>query len=55
MVYLTVLSLVEYQTFFLVIAGTAVLGFITLLLMEEPKGNMAEVHEDGSVELISVT
>jgi NNP family nitrate/nitrite transporter-like MFS transporter len=54
-VYLTVLSLVEYQTFFLVIAGTAVLGFITLLLMEEPKGNMAEVHEDGTVELISVT
>lgn len=54
-VYLTVLSLVEYQTFFMVIAGTAVLGFITLLLMEEPKGNMAEVHEDGSVELISVT
>ena len=54
-VYLTVLSMVEYQTFFLVIAGTAVLGFITLLIMEEPKGNMAEVHEDGSVELISVT
>ncbi len=54
-VYLTVLSLVEYQTFFMVIAGTAVLGFVTLLLMEEPKGNMAEVNEDGSVELISVT
>lgn len=54
-VYLTVLSMVEYQTFFLVIAGTAILGFVTLLLMEEPKGSMAEIHEDGSVELISVT
>jgi len=54
-VYLTVLSMVEYQTFFMVIAGTAVLGFVTLLLMEEPKGNMAEIHDDGSVELISVT
>ena len=54
-VYLTVLSFVSYQTFFLVIAGTAVLGFITLLFMEEPKGHMAEVNEDGTVELISVT
>ncbi|WP_188862498.1 NarK family nitrate/nitrite MFS transporter [Marinobacterium nitratireducens] len=53
--YLTVLSLVSYQTFFLVIAGTAVLGFVTLLLLEEPKGHMAEVNADGSVELISVS
>ena len=53
-VYLTVLSMVDYQTFFLVIAGTSLLGFITLLLMEEPKGSIAEVREDGSVELISV-
>ncbi|GAB1269282.1 MFS transporter [Aurantivibrio infirmus] len=54
-VYLTVLSFVDYQTFFFVIAGTAVLGFVTLLFMEEPKGQMAEVREDGSVELINVT
>ena len=33
-VYLTVLSFVSYQTFFLVIAGTAVLGFVTLMFME---------------------
>ncbi|GAA5217725.1 NarK family nitrate/nitrite MFS transporter [Corallincola platygyrae] len=52
--YLTVLSFVSYQTFFLVIAGTAVVGFITLLFMEEPKGQMAEVNEDGTVELITV-
>ncbi|MGI1678499.1 MAG: NarK family nitrate/nitrite MFS transporter [Cellvibrionaceae bacterium] len=54
-VYLTVLSFVDYSTFFYVIAGTAVLGFITLLFMEEPQGQMAEVREDGSVELIDVT
>jgi len=54
-VYLTVLSLVDYQTFFLVIAGTAVVGFITLLFMEEPKGTITEVREDGSIELISVS
>ena len=35
-------------------AGTAVIGFITLLFLEEPKGQMAEINEDGSVELIHV-
>ena len=54
-VYLTILSMVSYQAFFLVIAGTAVVGFVTLLFMEEPKGHMAEINEDGSVELIRVT
>jgi len=53
-VYLTVLSMVSYQTFFFVIAATAVLGFITLLFMQEPKGSMTEVREDGTVELINV-
>lgn len=53
-VYLTVLSFVSYQAFFFVIALTAVLGFITLLFMEEPQGHMAEVKEDGTVELIKV-
>jgi NNP family nitrate/nitrite transporter-like MFS transporter len=54
-VYLTVLSMVDYQTFFMVIAATATLGFSVLLLMEEPKGTMTEVNEDGSVELINVS
>ncbi|WP_020683462.1 NarK family nitrate/nitrite MFS transporter [Marinobacterium rhizophilum] len=53
--YLTVLSLVSYQTFFMVIAATAVLGFVALLLLEEPRGHMAEVNADGSVELINVS
>ncbi|GAL04749.1 nitrate/nitrite transporter [Photobacterium aphoticum] len=52
--YLTILSLVDYQTFFYVIAATAVVGFLTLLMMEEPKGQMAEVNEDGSITLIDV-
>ncbi len=54
-VYLTVLSLVDYSTFFMVIAATAVVGFVTLLMMEEPRGQMAEVMEDGSVQMIDVT
>ena len=53
-VYLTVLSLVDYSTFFMVIAATAVIGFVTLLMMEEPKGQIAEIGEDGSVQMIDV-
>ena len=54
-VYLTVLSMVDYQTFFFVIAGSALVGLIALMFMQEPKGHITEVNEDGSVELISVT
>ncbi|MGF1695865.1 NarK family nitrate/nitrite MFS transporter [Vibrio lamellibrachiae] len=54
-VYLTVLSFVDYSTFFFVIAGTAVVGFATLLMMEEPNGQIAEVNEDGSVTMIDVS
>ena len=53
--YLTVLSMVDYQTFFFVIAGSALVGLIALMFMQEPKGHITEVNEDGSVELISVT
>jgi NNP family nitrate/nitrite transporter-like MFS transporter len=53
--YLTVLSMVSYQTFFLVIAATAVLGFVTLFLMKEPKGEIAEIDENGQVQMISVS
>jgi NNP family nitrate/nitrite transporter-like MFS transporter len=53
-VYLLVLTFVDYSTFFLVIAGTAFLGFITLFFMTEPKGQIAEINDDGSVELIHV-
>ncbi|MCQ8878779.1 NarK family nitrate/nitrite MFS transporter [Pseudoalteromonas shioyasakiensis] len=54
-VYLTVLSIVEYQTFFFTIAISALVGLIALFFMTEPKGHMTEVNEDGTVELISVT
>lgn len=54
-VYLTVLSFVDYQTFFYVIAVTAFIGLVTLSLMSEPKGQMAEVNADGSLTLIDVS
>lgn len=53
-VYLLILTFVDYSTFFMVIAATAFLGFITLFFMTEPKGQIAEINEDGSVELIHV-
>ncbi|WP_105169725.1 NarK family nitrate/nitrite MFS transporter [Pseudoalteromonas sp. T1lg23B] len=53
--FLTVLSFVDYATFFYVIAGTALIGFVTLFLMDEPRGQIAEVREDGTVELIDVS
>jgi NNP family nitrate/nitrite transporter-like MFS transporter len=54
-VYLTVLTMVSYSQFFMVIGVTAVLGFITLFFMDEPKGSITEIHEDGTVELINVS
>lgn len=52
--FLTVLSLVSAQTFFLVIAATAVVTLIAVQFMDEPKGQMAEVLPDGTVQMIDV-
>jgi len=54
-IYLSIFAIVDAQTFFQVIAATAVVGLVTLAFMEEPEGNIAEIREDGTVELISVT
>lgn len=53
-VFLTVLSLVSSQTFFFVIAATAVVTLIAVQFMDEPSGQMAEVLPDGSVQMIDV-
>lgn len=52
--FLTVLSFVDASTFFVVIAGAAAVCFIAVQFLDEPKGHMAEVNEDGTVELIEV-
>jgi NNP family nitrate/nitrite transporter-like MFS transporter len=52
--FLTVLSFVDASTFFMVIAGAAAVCFIIVQLIEEPEGHMAEVLEDGTVQLIEV-
>lgn len=54
--FLTVLSFVSPQIFFMVIGATAgVVLLFMLVFLEEPKGQTAEVLEDGTVELIDVT
>lgn len=55
LVFLTVLSFVSPQVFFLVIGGAAlvVLALVALLLLE-PRGETAEILPDGTVQLIKV-
>jgi NNP family nitrate/nitrite transporter-like MFS transporter len=54
--FLTVLSFVSPQLFFLTIAVAAGVALIAVVLfLEEPEGQMAEVLPDGTVQLIDVT
>jgi len=53
--YLTILSFVDYSTFFLLIAASAGVIFLLVLFLDEPEGKMAEVLPDGTVQLIDVT
>ena len=52
--FLTVLSFVSAQTFFLVIAAAAVAVLVAVQFLDEPKGAMAEVMPDGTVQMIEV-
>jgi NNP family nitrate/nitrite transporter-like MFS transporter len=54
-VFLTVLSFVSPQTFFLVIGAFGLVALVvTYFFLKEPEGHMAEVLPDGTVELIKV-
>lgn len=52
--FLTVLSLVDYSTFFLVIAAAAAISLGIVFFMDEPKGHMVEIADDGTVQLLEV-
>ncbi|HFD81325.1 MAG TPA: NarK family nitrate/nitrite MFS transporter [Gammaproteobacteria bacterium] len=55
-VFLTVLSFVSPQVFFITIAAAAAIVFVAVLLfLKEPKGHMHEVLPDGTVQMIKVT
>lgn len=53
-VYLTILSFVSYSEFFFVIAASALVGFVAVMFMENPKGHITEVMPDGTVHTIEV-
>ncbi|MDQ7000450.1 MAG: NarK family nitrate/nitrite MFS transporter [Mariprofundus sp.] len=54
-IFLTILSFVSSQTFFITIACAAIaVLFITLFALEEPGGFMYEENEDGSIEKIEL-
>ena len=52
--FLTVLSFVSPQIFFITIACSALFVLVAVQFIEEPKGHMAEVLPDGTVEMIEV-
>ena len=53
-IFLTVLSFVDYSTFFIVIGVSSLLSLITTAFLTEPKGHVAEVDESGNIQLIEV-
>ncbi|HET8708136.1 MAG TPA: MFS transporter [Pseudomonadales bacterium] len=53
-VFLTVYSFVKPDVFFMVLAAVAALVAIAVHFLDEPKGHMAEVDDDGNVHMIEV-
>ncbi|MBF0381050.1 MAG: NarK family nitrate/nitrite MFS transporter [Magnetococcales bacterium] len=53
--FLTVLSFVEAQVFFLIIASSALIALAAVQFLDEPEGAMAEVMPDGTVQMIEVS
>lgn len=53
-IFLTVLSFVDYSTFFMIIGASALLCLGAVTFLEEPRGHMAEVADDGTIQLLEV-
>jgi len=54
--FLLVFSLSDAQTFFTVISVSSVVVFTLIaIFLDEPRGHMAEINEDGTVELIEIS
>jgi MFS transporter, NNP family, nitrate/nitrite transporter len=52
--FLTILSFVTPNIFFLVMHGVALVVLVAVQFIDEPQGHMAEVQEDGSIEMIEL-
>ncbi len=53
--YLTAYTFVDAQTFFLIIASSAIAVFLLAQMLTEPSGHTTEVLPDGTVQLIEVS
>ncbi len=53
-IFLTVLSFVDYSTFFIVIGASSLLTLISTWFLTEPAGHVSEVDECGNIQLIEV-
>lgn len=53
-IFLTVLSFVDYSTFFMVIGASSLLTLLTTAFLTEPAGHVQEVDETGNIQLIEV-
>lgn len=53
-IFLTILSFVDVQIFFLVLAAVAAVSFVATRFLDEPDGHIAEQLPDGTVQLIDV-
>ncbi|MBM4153308.1 MAG: MFS transporter, partial [Kiritimatiellaceae bacterium] len=53
-IFLTILSFVEYSTFFWVIAICSGLSLVATAYLKEPQGAVAELDEHGNVQMIHV-
>lgn len=54
-VFLTVLTFVDNSTFFLVIAAAAAVTLLAVHFLDEPRGHIVEVDDEGRVQLIQVS
>lgn len=52
--FLTLLSFVSSPVFFMIIAAVALAILIAVQFIDEPKGHMAEIQDDGTVEMIEL-
>ena len=52
--FLTVLSFVDASLFFIVIASGALIVMLAVQFIDEPKGHMVEIEEDGTVAMIEL-
>ncbi|WP_117232647.1 NarK family nitrate/nitrite MFS transporter [Vibrio maerlii] len=53
-IYLTALTLLDYQQFFMFVAATSVVSFAISFMFKEPTGHIIEINADGSKRKIDV-